>query len=146
MWQHAASLIEPLHEVPTLFTPAPMMPAPLQSLPPTFHALPPTAEALSPAQSDPVTAMHALTWECAVSPVPAPCNALMTSTLTPAISVPIPLPLPPAQAYPPALQFMQADTPAAVPTFVPQHPVPLVPVPRDVSPPSAPTLATPAPS
>jgi len=41
---------------------------------------------------------------------------------------------------------MQANTPTAVPTFIPQHPTPLVPVLCDVSPPSAPTLATPAPS
>ncbi len=146
VWQRAAPLIEPLREIPTLSTPAPTMPAPLQSPPPTFHALLPATEALSPAQSDPVTAMHALTWECAASPVPAPRDAPTTSTPTPAIAVPIPSPPPPAQAYPPALRFIQADMPAAIPTFVPQHPAPLVPVPRDVSPPSAPTLATPAPS
>ncbi len=145
-WQHAAPLIEPLHEIPTLSTPVPTMPTPLQSPPPTFHALPPATEALSPAQSDPVATMHALTWECAASPLPAPRDAPMTSTLTPAISVPIPSPPPPAQAYPLALRFMQADTPTTVPTFVPQHPAPLVPVLRDVSPPSAPTLATPVPS
>ncbi len=145
-WQRAAPLIESPREVPTLSTPAPTTPAPLQSPLPTFHALLPATEALSPAQSDPVTAMHALTWECAASPVPAPHDAPTTSTPTPAIAVPIPSPPPPAQAYPPALRFMQADTPAAVPNFVPQHPAPLVPVPRDVSPPSAPTLVTPVPS
>ncbi len=145
-WQRAAPLIEPLREIPTLSKPAPMMPAPLQSLPPTFHALPPATEALSPAQSEPVATKHALTWECAASPIPALRDAPMTSTPTPAIAVPIPLPPPPVQAYPPVLWFMQADTPTTVPTFVPQHPAPLVPVPRDVSPPSAPMLATPAPS
>src|SRR6266702_1699445 len=144
-WQRAAPLIEPLREVPTLSTPAPTTPAPLQSPLLTFHALPPATEAHSPARSNPVTAMHALTWECVVSPVPAPRDAPMTSTPTPVIAVPIPSLLPPAQAYPPALQFMQADTPAAVPNFVPQHPAPLIPVPCDVSLPSAPTLATPAP-
>jgi len=41
---------------------------------------------------------------------------------------------------------MQADTPATIPTFVPQHSTPLVPAPRDVLPPSVPTIATPAPS
>ncbi len=146
VWQRATPLIESPCEVPTLSMPAPMTPAPLQSPPLTFHALLPTTEALSPVQSDPVTAMHALTWECAASPIPALRDAPTTSTPTPAIAVPIPLPPPPAQAYPPALQFMQADTPATVPNFVPQHPAPLVPVPCDVSPPSAPTLATPAPT
>ncbi len=136
-WQRTAPLIEPPREIPTLSTPAPTMPAPLQSPPLTFHALLPATEALSPAQSEPVAAMHALTWECAASPVPALRDALMTSTPTPAIAVPIPSPPPPVQVYPPALRFMQADTHAAVPTFVPQHPASLVPVPRDVSPPSA---------
>ncbi len=70
----------------------------------------------------------------------------MTSTPTPAISIPIPSPPLPAQVYPPALWFMQADTPTAVPIFVPQHPGLLVPVLRDVLLPSAPTLATPVPS
>ncbi len=63
-----------------------------------------------------------------------------------AAAIPIPSPPPPAQAYPPALRFMQADTPAAIPTFVPQHPVPLVPAPHNISPPSVLTLVTPAPS
>ncbi len=145
-WQHAAPLIEPPREIPTLSTPAPTMPTLFQFPPPTFHTLLPATEALSPAQSDPVAAMHALTWECAASPVPALRDAPTTSTPTPAIAIPIPSPPLPVQVYPPALRFMQADMPAAVPTFVPQHPAPLVPVPRNVSPPSALTLATPAPS
>ncbi len=41
---------------------------------------------------------------------------------------------------------MQADTPAAIPTFVPQHPTPLVPAPHNVLPPSVLTLVTPVPS
>ena len=122
------------------------MPTPLQSPPPTFHALPPATEALSPAQSEPVATKHALTWECTASPIPALRDALMTSTPTPAIAIPIPSPPLPVQVYPPALQFMQADMPATVPTFVPQHPVPLVPALRNVSLTSALTLVTPAPS
>src|SRR6266702_1979556 len=38
------------------------------------------------------------------------------------------------------------DTPATVPTFIPQHPAPLIPAPCNVLLPSVPTLATPAPS
>ena len=71
-WQHAAPLIELPREIPTLSTPARMTLAPLQSPPPTFHALPLATEAPSPVQSEPVAAMHALTWECATSPVLAP--------------------------------------------------------------------------
>src|SRR6266571_8867356 len=59
-WQRAAPLIEPAREIPTLSTPTPTMPA---------------TEALSPAQANPVAAMHALTWECAASSLPAPHDA-----------------------------------------------------------------------
>ncbi|SRR6266702_729979 len=108
-WQCAAPLVEPLCEILMLSTPVPTTPSPLQSPLPTFHALLPATEALSPARSDPVTVMHALTWECTASCTPVPRDVPTTSTPTPVIAVPIPSPLPPAQAYPPALWFMQAD-------------------------------------
>ncbi len=69
----------------------------------------------------------------------------MTSTPAPVIVVPILSLPPPAQAYPPMLQYMQADMPAVVPTFIPQYTTPLIPAPCDVLLPSVLMPATPAP-
>ncbi|KAH9162106.1 hypothetical protein EDB89DRAFT_666994 [Lactarius sanguifluus] len=144
-WQHAVPLVEPPREVLTLSTSPLPSPEPFSLLPPTVDTFPLPTESLPSAPSDLATTTCALKWECAASSVPAPCDAPQFPTASSATSALIQTLPPPVQAFPPAQRFMRADTSVAALTFVPQTPAPLVPAPRNMPSPSAPTLAMPAP-
>ncbi|KAH9019177.1 hypothetical protein EDB85DRAFT_2153994 [Lactarius pseudohatsudake] len=144
-WQRAAPLIEPPRDVSTPFTSSLASPALFTFPPLTVQAFPLATEPRSPAPSDPRTVTHALKQECAASLVPAPRDAAPLFTTSPATPLPIQIPPQPAQVFPPALQFVQADAPATVPTFAPKCAAPLISAARNVLPPSASTLAPRAP-
>ncbi|KAH9041042.1 hypothetical protein EDB85DRAFT_2140216 [Lactarius pseudohatsudake] len=144
-WQRTAPFVDPLRDILILFPSSLAPPAPLTSLPPTVHAFPLATESLSPIPSDPRTATHALKQERATSLVPVPRDAAPPFTASAETSKPIPTMPPPVQAFPPVLQFVQADAPATVPTFAPKCAAPLISAARDVLLPSASTLAPRAP-
>ncbi|KAH9179479.1 hypothetical protein EDB89DRAFT_2144291 [Lactarius sanguifluus] len=148
VWQRATPLVEPPREVLTLSTSPLASPAPLTSPPQAVPAFPFAPQSLSSLLSDLATTTHALRQEYTASPVSVLRDTPQLITTPPAIpshSEPIPTPPPLSQAFSPVLRFMQADMPALSPSFVPQHPAPLVSATRDVPPPSAFTPATPAP-
>ncbi|KAH9032173.1 hypothetical protein EDB85DRAFT_2145732 [Lactarius pseudohatsudake] len=144
-WQRTAPFVDPLRDILILSPSSLAPPAPLTSPPPTVHAFPLATESLSPIPSDPRTATHALKQEHAASLVPAPRDAAPPFTASAETSKPIPTMPPPVQAFPPVLQFVQADAPATVPTFAPKCAAPLISAARDVLLPSASTLAPRAP-
>ncbi|KAH9027885.1 hypothetical protein EDB85DRAFT_2148244 [Lactarius pseudohatsudake] len=144
-WQRTAPFVDPLRDILILSPSSLAPPTPLTSPPPTVHAFPLATESLSPIPSDPRTATHALKQEHAASLVPAPRDAAPPFTTSAETSKPIPTMPPPVQAFPPVLQFVQADAPATVPTFAPKCAAPLISAARDVLLPSASTLAPRAP-
>ncbi|KAH9030882.1 hypothetical protein EDB85DRAFT_2146395 [Lactarius pseudohatsudake] len=144
-WQRAAPLIEPPRDVSTPSTSSLASPAPFAPPPPTVQAFPLATEPLSSTPSDPATATHALKQECAAWLVPAPRDAPPLSTASPATPEQIQTLPPPSQAFPPVLQFVQADASATALTFASQCAAPLLSAARDVLPPPASTLGPPAP-
>ncbi|KAH9021830.1 hypothetical protein EDB85DRAFT_2152124 [Lactarius pseudohatsudake] len=127
-WQRSAPFVDPLRDILILSPSSLAPPAPLTFPPPTVHAFPLATESLSPIPSDPCTATHALKQERAASLVPAPRDAALPFTASAETSKPIPTLPPPVQAFPPTLQFVQADAPATVPTSAPKCAAPLISV------------------
>ncbi|KAH8976606.1 hypothetical protein EDB83DRAFT_2538536 [Lactarius deliciosus] len=144
-WECAAPAVDsPREDLPPSTSPL-ASPEPSRSLSLTVHAfLLTTTESPSPAApSDQATAMPTLMQECVASSVPASHDAPLLPITPPATAEPIPTPPLPAQACPPALQFMRADALAIAPTFAPQAApvhcasriVPPAPTPANVFPP-----------